>query len=188
MGEGTKQDKNVPDGVIVWAVVVGKEVGSRCIGQPLSQKQPQSHWCQQSYHRFCYENYAPPHNEIDSQRESRPATHRKDFIEGTAYHHHPLKSKHNPTQPPPYYTNEDGRIGTGYHYVDADMVALAQSPLQAFPMHPVIDGAAKEHEEHSEQETDDAKHHLPTDICRQPHQPDGTQGKDGAAQVRPGVA
>ena len=52
----------------------------------------------------------------------------------------------------------------------------------------MINGAAEEHEKHAKKETDDTKDHLPTDIGSQPYQPDGTQGKDRSAKMRPRVA
>ena len=173
MGECPEQDEDVPDDMIVGAIVVGEKIGACCVGDTLCQKEQHRNRSQESYHWFCYEEDAPPHDQINGQRESRPTSNSKDFIEGSTYYSHPLQSKHQPTEPATHHTDEDGRIGAGYHDVDADMVALTQGLLQAFPMHPVIDGTAKEHEKHAKQEADNPKHHLPTDIGCQPNQPNG---------------
>ena len=188
MGNGTKKDKDVPDGMIVRTVVVGKEIGACGIGNAFSQEEQHRHGGQDSYHGFCNKEDAPTHNQIDGQRESWPASKGYNLIYGTHDDNYPLQRKDQPTQPASHNTDKDGRIGTGYHDVNADMVALAQGLFQTLTMRPMIGSTAEEHEEHAKQKADDSKHHLPTDICCQPHQPDRAQGKDGSTQMRPSVA
>ena len=188
MGKGAKQDKDMPDGVEVRFLVVGEEVGPCRISDTFGKEEPKGGWCQKLNHRFGNENDAPAHHQVDSQRESRPAVHREDFIEGSAYHDEPLERKDRPAQPAAHYPDENRGVGTGYHDVDADVVALAKSAFQ-FPFsHPMIHGTAQEHKEHAEQETDDAERHLPANVGCQPNEPDAAQGKEGSGKVRPGVA
>ena len=40
MSEGTKQDKNMPDGVVVRPLVVGKEVSSCSISDTFGKEKP----------------------------------------------------------------------------------------------------------------------------------------------------
>ena len=52
----------------------------------------------------------------------------------------------------------------------------------------MINGAAEEHEEHAEQETNDSERHLPANIGCEPHKPDAAQSKDGSTKVGKGVS
>ena len=188
MGEGTKQDKDVPNGVIMGLFVVGKEVSSCGIGDALGQEEPEGDGRQELYHGFGNEDDAPAHDEIDGERESRPAVYREDFIESAGYHQEPQEREHRPAQPSAHDADEDGRVGTSYHDVDADVIALAESALQTPLANPMIDGTAEEHEEHAEEETGDAEGHLPADVGREPDKPDAAQGEDGSGKVRPNVS
>ena len=89
MSEGAEQDEDVPDGVVVRPFVVGKKVSSCGIGDALGQEKPEGDGRQELYHRFCNKDDAPAHDEIDGERESRPAVYREDFIECAGYHHEP---------------------------------------------------------------------------------------------------
>ena len=188
MGKGTEKDKDVPDGVIVRAIVMGTEISAGSIGYALGQDKKHRTGGKALHHWLCNKDNAPAHNEINGQRESRPSSHCEDFIESATYDGCPLQGKYKPAKPTTYDTDEDGRIGAGNHDVDADMVAFAQGLFQSLTMYPVIDGTAEEHKEHAEKKADDTKHHLPTDVGSQPCQPNGTQGKNGSAQMRPCVA
>ena len=188
VGKGTEEDENVPDGMIVRSVVVGEEVGSGGVCDAFGKKEPKRGWLQCPYHGFCKEDNAPSHNEIDGKRESRPSSKRKDFIEGSDQNDRPLQGKDQPAKPSAHYADEDGRVGTGNHHIDADMVALAQSILQPAFSHPMINRAAEEHKEHADEEANDTKRHLPAHVGRQPHQPDAAQGEERSAKMRPRVA
>ena len=188
MCDGSKQDKHVPNGVIMGLCIVGKEVSSCSIGDAFSKKKPKRRWIQSLQDWLCNEDDAPSHHQIDCERESRPAVYRKDFIEDSAYDNYPLKRKDCPAEPSAYYSDEDWRVAAGYHHVDADVVALAQSTLHLSLSHPMINGATEEHKEHAEQEANDSERHLPANIGCEPHKPDAAQSKDGSTKVRPSVA
>lgn len=68
------------------------------------------------------------------------------------------------------------------------MVALAECTLNLLLIHPMINGATEKHEKHTRQEKDDTERHLPADAGGKPHHPDGAKGKNGTAEVRPGIA
>ena len=172
MGKGAKQDKDMPDGVEVRFLVVGEEVGSCRISDTFGKEEPKGGWCQKLDYWFGNENDAPAHHQVDSQRESRPAVHREDFIEGSAYHDEPLERKDRPAQPATHYPDENRRVGTGYHDVDADVVEPAQHVLCHSRMHPVVDSAAEKHEKHTHNKEDDTKSHLPPLMHSRPHHPD----------------
>jgi hypothetical protein len=95
-----------------------------------------------------------------------------------------LESKYRPAKPTAHNPDENGGVAAGNHHIDADVVALAQNVLHPSLSYPMINGTAQEHEEHANNEADDSKCHLPADISREPHQPDGAQGKDGSRKVR----
>ena len=188
MSDGTEQDEDVPDGVVVGPFVVGKEVGACGVGDAFGNNKPERQGRQELYHRFGDKDDAPSHNEIDGEREPGPTAKGYNLIHGSGNDKQPLQGEDRPAEPAAHYADEDWRIGTGYHDVDADVVALAQRPLQASFVHPMIGRAAEEHEEHAEEEADDAEQHLPARVGCQPNEPDGAQREDRSAKVRPGVA
>ncbi len=184
MSEGTKQDKDVPNGVVVRPLVVGKEVSSCSISDAFCKEKPKGDGRQEFNDRLGNEDDAPSHNQIDCQREPWPTPYRIDFIEDAAYHDQPLEGKNRPAKPAAHYPDEDGGVAAGNHHIDADVVELAQNVLRLSFSYPMISGAAQEHEEHADNEADDTERHLPADIGSEPHQPDGAQGKDGSSKVR----
>ena len=76
--------------MIVWTFVVGKEVSSSSIGYALGQEEPERQGFQLLHHGFGYKHDAPPHNQIDGQRKSWPASKGNDFIYCSYNDNYPL--------------------------------------------------------------------------------------------------
>ena len=72
MCDGSKQNKNVPDSVIMGLIVVGKEVSSCGISDAFCKKKPKRSRLQSLDDWLCYEDDAPSHHQINCQRESGP--------------------------------------------------------------------------------------------------------------------
>ena len=188
MCDGSKQNKNVPNGMIMGLRIVSKEVSSRSISNTFCKQEPKRCWIQSLQDWLSNENDAPSHYQIDCKRESRPTAKSEDFIKSSDQHNYPLQREHRPAKPSAYNSNKNRCVAAGYHHIDADVVALAQSVLHSALSHPMINGAAEKHEEHAEKKANDSESHLPANIGSEPHQPDGAQSKDCSTKVRPSVA
>jgi len=178
VGNGTQEDKDVPDGVVVWAFVVGKEIGANSIEYALTEEEDQREGGELCPDSGEDEQHAPSHDEIHRQRELRMLAYCYNLDDGTHQCHEPQKAKDQPTQPTSNDTNTDGGVGAGYHDVDADVVALAEDILCHARTQPMVDGAGQEHQKHAHNEEEDTKGHLPTCTDCRPHHPDGREGKD----------
>ena len=188
MGDGTEEDEEVPDGVVVGAVVVGEEIGACCVGDAFGEEEPEGGRGQGTEYRPGNEDDAPPHDEVDGEREPWVAAQGDYLVDGSGDDGQPLQGKDGPAEPAAYDSHEDGGVGAGYHDVDADVVALAQDTLQPAAVHPMVGCAAEEHEEHSDEEADDSEQHLWADLGCQPHEPYAAQSKDDSDQVSQDVS
>ncbi len=65
MGNGTQQNKHVPDGVVMWALVVCKEIGAGGVKDAFTQEQDQGEDGELLYDGGENEQYTPSHDEVD---------------------------------------------------------------------------------------------------------------------------
>ena len=65
MSEGTKQDKDVPNGVVVGPLVVSKEVSSCSISDTFGKEKPEGDGRQEFNDRLGNEDDAAAHKQID---------------------------------------------------------------------------------------------------------------------------
>lgn len=172
MGDGAKEHEDMPNGMKVEFVVVGKEIGASGIKQSFSKKKTDGKPGKTRHDRLYDQQYTPSHYEVEGKGQFGVFAQGEDFIKGATNDSCPLHSEDRPAYPSAYHTNADGGVGTGYHDVDADMVELAEHILGYAWMHPVVDSAAEKHEKHTHYKEDDTKSHLPPLMHSRPHHPD----------------
>ena len=157
----------------VLLLVVGKEVSARCIEESFSQQEEQRNCGEFLHHPGEDEEHAPPHRQVKYQGKAGITVNGENLVERSTDDHRPKDAEHQPPYPSAHYTDADGGIGTGNHHVDTDMVALAQYALRQPRMHPMVDSAGKEHEEHAGDEEDDSHCHRPPPVHGRPYHPYG---------------
>ena len=79
------------------------------------------------------------------------------------------------------------RVAAGYHQIDTDVVTAPQDILGTPLRQPVIHGTGQEHKEHTHDEKDYPKRHLPAESHRGPRHPDAGKRKHHPYEVRPSV-
>lgn len=89
MGNGAQENKNVPDGVIVGALIVGKEIGANGVEYALAEEEDQREGGELCPDSGEDEQHTPTHDEVHRQREFGMLAYGHDLNDGSHQCYHP---------------------------------------------------------------------------------------------------
>lgn len=84
VGYGTEKDEDVPDGMVVAAIVAGEEVGAGRVHDALGENQEDGGEGEAVVNGLGNEDAAPTHQQIKGQREAWIAAHGHNLVHATA--------------------------------------------------------------------------------------------------------
>lgn len=156
MAQGSQNDGNVPDEVIIGllaAVEHGADSVKHTAGYNEGQKLPAGIVDEHGQN----ENGQPAHGHVDGHGQGGMGFGRNAFEKHTADHHDPFHSQDKPAGPVVDQGQTDGGIGAGNGQQNGDVVQLAEHVFPGRVIgHDVIETAAAKHDNHADQINADA--------------------------------
>ena len=184
MGDAAEEDEDVPNAVEEAAGVVGEEVGSGSVEQPLCEDGAKGGGRDGATDRLGDENERPAHDKIEQKGKTRPTVNGCNLIDRAAECYSPKDAKDEPACPTADHADADGGIGGGNHDVNADVVKDAEAPLCLAGQPPVIERAGCIHHQHSTREEGHSQGVLPVAVIAEfQDEPSGREGEENARQM-----